>query len=261
MERTLAGWEWAGRTVAIVQARMTSSRLPGKVLMDLGGAPMLQRVVERAQRAHGVDAVLIATSDEPSDDPVAALGAALGVPVVRGSERDVLSRYCEAAAFSDATVVVRITADCPLLDPAVVDQVVDAFRSTPCDYASNLEPPTFPDGLDVEVVTREALERAARDATRRSEREHVTLHIRNHPERYRRQSVSRTPDLAHLRWTVDEPADLEFVRAVYAALPHPTAGTEAVLAVLADHPELSTLNAGFQRNAGLAHSLAHDGAA
>ena len=250
-----------GRTVAIVQARMTSSRLPGKVLMDLAGAPMLQRVVERAQRARGVDAVVIATSDRPTDDPVAALGASLGVPVVRGSEHDVLSRYCEAATRSSAARVVRITADCPLLDPAVVALVIAAFAATPCDYASNLEPPTFPDGLDVEVMSREALDRAGRDATLRSEREHVTLHIRNHPERYRMQSVRRTPDLSHLRWTVDEPADLEFARAVYAALPEPTAGTEAVLAVLAERPDLTALNAAFPRNAGLARSLAHDGAA
>jgi spore coat polysaccharide biosynthesis protein SpsF (cytidylyltransferase family) len=245
--------------LAVVQARVGSTRLPGKVLADLGGAPLLQRVIERARRSRRLDQVVVATTALSADDPVAALAASLGAPCVRGSEDDVLSRYRDAAERWPAERIVRITADCPLLDAAVVDQVVAAADDPDCDYASNITPPTYPDGLDVEVVRRDALLRAAREATLRSEREHVTLHIRNHPGRYRIRNVIQSPDRSNLRWTVDEPADLDFARAVYAALGTGDWGQREVLELLAREPGLSARNDGIARDEGLARSLLSDG--
>src|SRR5690606_26644314 len=171
--------------VAIIQARAGSRRLPGKVLADLCGAPLLQRVVERAGRVPGVDRVAVATTDAPADAAVEELCSRLGIPCFRGSESDVLDRYYQAAGQWTADRILRITADCPLLDPEVAGLVVSAAMDNDCDYAANINPPTFPDGLDAEVMTRKALDQAWRDARLPSEREHVTLHIRNHPDRYR----------------------------------------------------------------------------
>jgi glutamate-1-semialdehyde 2,1-aminomutase/spore coat polysaccharide biosynthesis protein SpsF len=204
------------KTVAIIQARMSSSRLPGKVLADIAGRPMLQRVVERVRRARLVDEVVVATSTSPADDAVAALCAAWAIPCSRGDERNVLDRYRRAADASGADVVVRITADCPLIDPRVIDRVVRLFHGEQVDYASNTLRCTYPDGLDVEVFTRAALERAHREATRPSEREHVTPYLRLSGQFSTLNVVGdEYPDAHEQRWTVDEPADLEFVRQVY----------------------------------------------
>ncbi len=246
--------------VAVVQARVGSSRLPRKVLADLAGMPVLARVVERLRRARRIDQIVVATTDLPADTPVAALAAALGVPSVRGSENDVLARYEAAARDWPGDRIVRITADCPLLDPGVVDEVIAASDEPTCDYAANINPPTYPDGLDVEVMRRSVLARVAREATLRSEREHVTLHIRNHPERYRVRNVTQVPDRSHLRWTVDEPADLEFARAVYAELGGGPWGQRDVVALLERQPSIGVSNSGIGRDEGLARSLLSDGA-
>lgn len=239
--------------VAIVQARMGSSRLPGKVLMDIAGAPMLWHVVQRARRATTLDRVRVATSTATADDAVATWCATTGVECCRGSEHDVLDRYYQAAIQAGADVVVRLTADCPLLDPVVLDRVVTCFLTGSYDYVSNVAPPTFPDGLDTEVFTFAALQRAWQEAHRPSEREHVTPYLRQHPELFRLENVTHSPDLSGLRWTVDEPADLAFVRAVYSE------GTEfglaEVCALLARQPALGQVNSDILRNAGYARSL------
>jgi glutamate-1-semialdehyde 2,1-aminomutase len=245
-------------TVAVIQARMGSTRLPGKVLEDVGGRPLLARVVERARRARRLDAVMVATTTAAADDAVAAWCAGAGVPCFRGSEEDVLDRYVGAAREADADVVVRLTADCPLLDPAVVDEVVAAYHSEPCDYATNVLEPTYPDGLDTEVFSRAALERAAAEARLPSEREHVTPYIRNHPAQFRLRSVRGECDLSALRWTVDDPRDLELVRAVYARLGDAEFGMSDVLALLDEQPELGAVNAGIERNEGYRRSVEMD---
>ena len=244
---------------AIVQARMGSKRLPGKVLSMIQGRTMLERVVERARRAERVSRVVVATSEAPEDDAIASVCRESAIDVFRGSEHDVLARYLGAAQQFDADPIVRLTADCPLLDPVVVDAVVARFAAGDVDYAANINPPTFPDGLDTEVFSRNALEQAAREARLRSEREHVTLYIRNHPEIFRIANVCHARDLSAMRWTVDEPADLELVRAVYAEFGNPDFGMEDVLRLLAKQPDLARANARFARDEGLRASLREDG--
>lgn len=206
--------------VAIVQARMTSTRLPRKVLVDIEGAPMLSRVVERIRRSRRVSGVVVACTDRRDDDPVAAWCASAGVPIFRGSETDVLGRYAGAAARFGADVIIRITADCPLLDAEVLDRAVDELIDHPgTDYASNVIERSYPRGLDVEVFTREALARMDRLGRSAASREHVTIPVRlEYPEAFVVRHVRHPVDDSDLRWTVDTADDLEFVRLVYRAL-------------------------------------------
>lgn len=245
------------RTCAIVQARAGSSRLPGKVLEDIAGEPMLWRVVERVRRARRVDETVVATSDLPADDAVAALCRSRGVPCFRGSAEDVLDRFHRAAEAFGAGTVVRVTADCPLIDPAVVDRVVDRFRAGDCDYASNVLSPTYPDGLDVEVFSAAALAEAWRNARRPAEREHVTPYIRA-SGRFRVAEVRSglDPRAGAMRWTVDQAEDLAFVRAVYARAPRDRPfGLEDVMDLVRKDPALAGMNAGIPRNEGYYRSI------
>jgi len=230
-------------TIALVQARMGSTRLPGKVLMDIAGQPMLAHVVERSLRARTLDGLVIATTKNPVDEAIVTEARRLGVPAFRGSEEDVLDRYYRAAKEHDASVIVRITADCPLIDPTVVDFVVEAFRKTSPDYASNILERTFPQGLDTEVVKLEALERAWREASKAYQRAHVTPYIYEHPERFRLYSVRNAEDLSSHRWTVDTKEDLEFVREVYSRLGSGGRfGWRDVLDLIRHEPELESIN-------------------
>lgn len=243
---------------AIIQARMGSTRVPGKVLLDIRGHPMLWHVVNRVRQVRSLDQVLVATSDGSSDDPIAAFCEQEGIPCFRGSEDDVLDRYYQAAKWIGADVVVRITADCPLVDPSIVDDVVRCFVEGDYDYVSNTDPPTFPDGLDAEVFSFDALERAWREARWQSEREHVTPYMRKHPELFRIGNLTYEENLAGMRWTVDEPQDLEFVRAVYDHLGSTSFGMADVLDILKKRPELAEINASIGRNEGYQKSLRED---
>lgn len=244
---------------AIIQARRGSSRLPGKVLADVHGKRLLQRVIERALAIRNVERVLVATTELPEDDPVAACAAGCGVLVHRGAVQDVLDRVAGAARSLDASVIVRLTADNPLNDPKVAGLVLDRYLTSgpEVDYVSNTIEPTWPDGLDVEVFSRRALERAWQEARLPSEREHVTPYIYKHHERFRIAQVKHSEDLSALRWTVDYPEDLDFVRAIYQQLDDGTMfGVEEILALLKSYPELAGINQGFQRNEGYLKSLA-----
>lgn len=248
------------RIIGVIQARLASTRLPGKSLLDVSGKPLIQRVVDRAGAMTTLTDLVVATSESSSDDPLAAFLRSQGVAVHRGSETDVLARTHGAARRMAADVVVRITGDDPLKDPAVMDLVVRLLLEGRADYASNTLEPTYPEGLDVEAFTFQAIDRATRDATLASEREHVTPYIWKHPDRFRLVSVKYQTNLSHLRWTVDYPQDLEFVREVYReqTLAGRDVGLEAVLALLERRPELAALNAGIGRNAGYARSVALD---
>lgn len=194
---------------------MGSSRLPGKALKDIQGRSMLARVVRRAQRSSLIDRLIVATTDKEADDSIASECKILGVSVFRGSEDDVLDRYYQAAKAFSAEAVVRITSDCPLIDPDVIDRVVRVFLDNRPDYASNTIENTYPRGLDVEVFTFSALEKAWRNASRDFERVHVTPYIYLHPELFRKLSVTGEKNLSFYRWTVDTAEDLALVRAVY----------------------------------------------
>lgn len=220
--------------LGVLQARMSSTRLPGKVMADVAGEPMLGRQVERLRRSRRLDRLVLATSDDPSDDVLATYGARLGLDVVRGPLADVLARFLLTLdEFPAAQALVRLTADCPLTDWRVLDATVDRHMEADADYTSNVATRTFPHGLDVEVARPQALRMAGAEATSAHDREHVMPFLYGRPERFRLAAITRTPSLAHLRWTVDLPEDLEFVRHVYATLHpgDPDFGTEAIAAL------------------------------
>jgi len=242
------------RTVAIIQARMGSTRLPGKVLRPIAGQPMIDHVVTRARHIPGIDHVGVATSTSDGEAPLIAHLESENIPYIRGSEQDVLTRYVQAAHAFGADRVMRITSDCPLLDPAVSERVLKTFDSEECDYASNTMERTWPRGLDTEVLTVAALRDADDRATTKADREHVTRHIWRHPERYQIRHVTQETDASNHRWTVDEADDLQLVLRIYeayqdekSALQVSAAGDigptyEDVLQILAAYPEWNAIN-------------------
>jgi glutamate-1-semialdehyde 2,1-aminomutase len=224
--------------MAIVQARTGSTRLPNKVLLPVCGVPMIDLLLDRLSRSRHVDRIVVATTTSPGDDALAEHSSALGYETFRGSENDVLGRFHAAACFYDPANVVRITADNPLTDPAVVDQGVDVFAGAGADYVSNTMPPTFPDGLEVEAFTRSALERAHRDASSAYDREHVTAFLKN-SGRFTTRNVELDENLSSHRWTVDFPGDLIVVDAIFRHFgPRRDFGWREVLALEASRPEL-----------------------
>lgn len=251
--------ELAMRTVCIIQARMSSTRLPGKVLLPLAGRAVLAHVIERLSRCTTLSEVVVATSDDASDDVLAQWCRDHDVRVFRGSLNDVLDRYYQCALSHHAQAVVRITADCPALDPTLVDEVVLGFQAGAYDlYYLGGE---FPDGLDCAVFSFSALQRAWREAKLPSEREHVGPYVVNHPEWFRLGQLDKFKGLAHHRWTLDEPRDLAFLQSVFERLQRPDGLpflTQDLLDLLEREPGLQQANDGIVRNEGLLKSLAVD---
>ncbi len=254
------------KTVAIIQARMGSQRLPGKVLMKIEDQPMLKLIIRRAQRSRRIDQVAVATSTQATDDPISDLCAELGIFCYRGSENDVLDRFYQASRILDGQVLVRITGDCPLLDSDVLDRIIDARAEAGSDYATNTLIFTYPHGLDAEVFTMQALERAWTEAKMPSEREHLTRYIRS-SGKFSTLNVKGDVDLSprNLRWTVDEPRDMEFARAVYSRLHErfPDRSLDEfrmkdVLDLLEREPRLEEINRGFVRHEGAYKSILTD---
>jgi len=248
---------------AIIQARMGSTRLPGKSMMNLAGKPVIRHVVRRVSLARSIDHVLVATTTDPGDDTLAACCNSAGIDVFRGSPDDVLRRYRDAMAYLaangvQADYIVRITGDCPLIDPAVIDRVVRAATKGQYDYASNTNPPTYPDGLDVEVMRASVLETAHINARLPSEREHVTPYIRNN-EHFSKYNVRSPVDYSSLRWTLDHEEDYRFFQSVYGHLYNEDEAFSMsdILDLLKVHPEIAVINARYQRNEGYVKSL-HD---
>ena len=231
--------------LCILQARVSSTRLPGKVLKPILGEPMLARQIERIARAQRVDALTVATSDQASDDGVAALCERLGVECFRGSLDDVLDRFYQAAELSGPSHVMRLTGDCPLTDPAILDALVELHLAGGFEYSSNVEERTYPDGLDAEIFRRDLLVRAWRDATSPYEREHVTPFMRQAEPEGHRGHLRDVIDRSNLRWTVDFPEDLAFVSRVFEELypSDPGFGAEDVHRLLLAHPEIAAVNA------------------
>lgn len=234
------------RIVAIIQARMASTRLPGKVMMLLAGKPMIYHVIERVSRVPEIDEVVVATSTQEHESLLVNYVKSIGVPIFRGPEEDVLERYYLAARAYRSDIVVRITADCPLISPRVSSEVVRTFLACrSCDYVSNTLQRTFPRGLDTEVVRFSALEQAYNEADMASEREHVTPYIWSRPGKFRIQQYIGEIDLSALRWTVDTPEDFAFAQRVFEALytKTPSFDLKEVLSLLKRHPEWLRINA------------------
>ncbi len=245
-----------GPVVAIIQARMGSSRLPGKSLAEIEKRPMLWHVIQRVKRARLVDRVVVATSTAPADDVIENMCRENGVRCYRGSEDDVLDRFYHAARAEKSATVVRITADCPLIDPEVIDRVVRRFERGDLDYASNAMVRSYPDGLDTEIFSFSALERAWHEASKTSEREHVTPYLRSDKFRTANVENDSTSLYQHNRWTVDEVADLEFIRAVYKAFrDRETFGMKDVLELIEKNPGLEKMNSDIVSNRGYYKSL------
>ncbi len=200
-------------TTAIVQARMSSTRFPGKVMSSISGKSMLEFQLERIKLCESIDEIIIATTQNKSDDVIDELGRKLSIKVYRGAEEDVLSRYVEASKLTNAEALVRLTADCPLIDPAILKKVIDAFKFNNADYVSNINPPSYPDGLDVEVFSKEILCKANDLCKEAAQREHVTPWIINN-KKIKKINISNSQDLSHLRWTVDYPEDLELIKKI-----------------------------------------------
>ncbi len=234
------------KTVAIILTRMTSSRLPGKALVDICGKPNLEFMIARVRRAALLDDVCVATTENTTDDPIVELCQRLEVPVYRGDEDDVLGRITKAAQSFGASAVVRLTADCPMIDPTLIDETIHAFQNGSYDYASNGHVRSYPDGMDVEVMTLAALTRATLEAEHPFLREHVTPYIRDsHPQygsgKFNIKNVVFGADFSSIRWTLDTPEDLLIIRKLCARLPEGFSWLQA-LAMAITEPELLNFN-------------------
>jgi len=206
------------KIAAIIQARMTSTRLPGKVLMEIVGKPMLWHIINRLKFSKKLDDIILAIPDSKENDILEKFAKENNLKYFRGSEEDILSRYYEASKKFNTDVIVRITSDCPLIDPEIVDKVVEKHLRSKADYTANILKRTYPKGLDVEVLSFKALEKSYQETKEQPHREHVTLYIREHPEKFKRINVKNEKDFSQMRWTVDEIEDLEFVREIYKRL-------------------------------------------
>ena len=231
------------RVVAVVQARMGSTRLPGKVLIKLGEHPVLHGVVRRLRRSSQIEETVVATTGLRRDDCIADLCASSGIACFRGSEADVLDRYYHTARAYSADVVIRVTSDCPLIDPSIVDKVVLALHEQHADFACNVWPRTYPRGLDAEAFTFAALEQAWKICEQSHQREHVTPLFYERPDLFRSAYVCAEQDYSRHRWTLDTPEDLHLLRAIYSHFEDDSFGWRDVLALVERSPELSAINA------------------
>ena len=246
--------------LAILQARMSSSRLPGKVMKPILGQPMIERQIERLLRSKRIDQLIVATSIHEDDNVLETMCERIGIFCFRGNLKNVLDRFYRAAKPFRPEHIIRLTGDCPLADASLIDALVDFYVEGQYDYASNCQEPTLPDGLDAEIFSFAVLEETWKEATLPSHLEHVTSFIGDHPERYKVGNYKYNRDLSNLRWTVDELEDLEFVREIYERLypSNPDFRTEDIIALLKSEPELLEINRHFRRNEGKKKSLEKD---
>ena len=238
------------KIVTVVQARTGSSRLPGKVLLDLLGQPLLLRMLERVQAALRADTIVVATTTDPSDDPIEALCAQQGLPCYRGSVHDLLDRHYQAGLLFGADAVAKIPSDCPLIDPAVIDRVFQFFLENNFDYAGNLHPATYPDGNDVEIMSMPALHKAWTEARRPLEREHTTPYFWENPNLFSVGNITWETGLDYSmshRWTIDYPEDFAFIRTVYEHLypKNPHFSLQDILDLTDQHPDIFALNSRY----------------
>ena len=246
--------------LAIIQARMGSTRLPNKVLLKLAGKTVLEHVVSRVKKSKFVDEVIVATTIDKKDLEIISHCASNGIRIFVGSETDVLDRYYQAARLLQPTNVIRITSDCPMIDPEIIDLIGRKHLEERADYTSNTIDETYPDGLDAEVTSFEALKTAWEQATLNSEREHVTPFIKKNPGKFKLVSVENDTNLSHMRWTIDQPEDFEFLQRIFDRLytANNDFRTKDVLNEIARDPDLLDVNKGIIRNEGYLKSLNSD---
>lgn len=246
--------------VIIIQARMSSNRLPGKILMPILGEPMIIHQIRRIREVKNISSLIVATSDDVSDNEFVDELTKRGIDLFRGSLNDVLDRYYQTAKKYEAKHVVRITGDCPLLHYELIENILAEHLDNQSDYTSNIFPPTYPDGLDVEIIKMDALEKAWVNASKKSDREHVTTFIRNNPDVFVIRNVYSDIDYSMKRWTVDEPEDFKFIETIFKKL-YPESklfSFEDILMLLNEKPEYEEINAMHTRNEGLLKSLMDD---
>lgn len=242
---------------AIIQARMSSTRLPKKVLLPLGGKTVLEQVIDRVKQAKHIDNLIIATSDQADDNPINNLCKKIGVTCFRGSLHDVLDRYYQAAKTYNIKHICRITSDNPLIDPSIIDTVAEVYLSGKYEYVSTGRIiTTFPDGVDTEMFSFELLEQTWREAKLPSEREHVTPYIWEHPDKFRVHHIQNNKDLSHIRLAIDEPKDYELFTVIFEKIENPT--LENVLAFLDKNPEVRKINSSILADEGYVKSLKDD---
>lgn len=247
---------------AIIQARMLSTRLPGKMLMKILGKTVLWHVVQSVKRSKKIEKIVIATSTDKSDDPIVKECNENTINVFRGNLENVLDRYYNAAKKNNATTIIRITGDCPLIDAKVVDELIDLFEKKNYDYASNNNPPSYPHGLDAEVFSFNSLETAWKEAKLNSELEHVTPYIRKSPNKFRIGNKSYKENLSELRWTLDYKTDFDAISRIYSELGDRGINHKFnwldVLQIVRDHPDINQINSGFDRLEGYKKSVKND---
>ena len=246
--------------LAIIQARMDSTRLPNKVLLDLAGKTVLEHVVERVKRSKMIDDIVVATTISPNDLDIVKLCSNKEIRVFCGSEDDVLDRYYQLAKLIKPEHIVRITADCPMIDPEIIDQVIQLHVDNKSDYTSNTLKETYPDGEDIEVFRFKALRTAWENANLLSEREHVTPYIINNPDLFKLENLENKIDLSQKRWTLDEPKDFEFIKKVFSNVyvDNNNFTMNSVLKFLEENPNIESINQHIARNEGYAKSLTED---
>ncbi|EGF56008.1 cytidylyltransferase domain-containing protein [Bacteroides fluxus] len=239
------------KVVAIIQARCGSTRFPNKVFADLCGKPFIWHVVNRLKHACSLNHIVLATTESPLDDKLYNWAKENGVDVFRGSESNVLNRYYEAANYSKADVIVRITADDPFKEPLLIDEAVNKLQEKKYDFVCNNCPPSYPEGLDIEVFTKETLDREERFSTSDFEREHVTQYIYRNPEQFKMFNLSNNKNLSYLRWTVDTEKDFQMVTRIYLSLYKNDSEIfhmDDILQLLKEHPEIENINSDVARS-------------
>jgi len=236
---------------AIIQARTGSTRLPNKVFSELAGKPLIAHVVERIRFSARIDNIVLATTVNPKDDVLELWAVQNNVKVFRGSEDDVLSRYYHAADKYKSDIIVRITADDPFKDPSIFDRVIEELFTKSLDFAYNNNPPTFPEGLDTEIFTFAALKRSFIEAKDPFEREHVTQYLYRHPELFKQNNITHSPDLSRMRWTIDTQTDFQMVSRVYRELykPGEIFLMDDIVRLIQKHPEIEAINSHVKRSA------------
>lgn len=248
-------------TVAIIQARMGSTRLSGKIMLNILGKPVLWHVVNRVSRAKLIDELIVATTTKTKDDVIERFCKENNISIFRGQEKDVLDRYYQCAKKYNMENIVRITADCPLHDPQIIDLVIERYEGGNYDYITNADPPSYPDGIDVEVFSFLALEKAWNNAKLSSEREHVTPYIRKNKNLFRVSNVENETDLSEFRWTLDQEEDFRFIKTVYEKLSESKSDIfymNDIVELIDKYPELLKINSNIVRNEGYQKSLKND---